>query len=341
MPAFSPELLRYLEAIAAPFRRLAESDSAFALGRNDKDVGLPNTMGNIAAKYSAPGRTLSIHPYGEDPGYAYRIKAHVPYTTTNPPSLDVIRNDLWEDTPQFRDTPTYDIDAMSATHGAKGKGTGTQMYPAAWDLIKSHGGVDMSSTLTTDNYLRKPAALLSYLLRGNSAKQVPFTGEMFMGADPYKHPELNQLMNELSNHDLKGNPGNYYFAPGGRFSIMAKSGDITPDQRIGGLALAESAKVQQRIGSMNHQVQDLWQDAQWPLEGKEILTNSFSPYLAPSSSLYLGHEHKIGDPTIRRALLTDWLAGHQKAGTPPEDIMKMLESEQGENFGKNLLYAKG
>lgn len=341
MPTFSPELLRYLELIAAPFRHLAQDDASFAMGRLDKEMaGKPNTLPNIAAKYSRPGRGLKITPNGDDPGDMYRIE--VPgvrgQAEAYPPHLDVIRN---YDYNYGEGPPKYDIDAGSASHGAKGKGAAVQMYPAAWDLIKANEGTDMTSMLTQDNYLRKPAALLSYLLRGNHGNQVPLSGEMFLGMDTGNYPEVKALSNHLTEARPGTDPLEYYFAPGGNEKVRTNSAALSPDQRIGGLALAEAAKVQARIGSMNHQVQDLWHDAQWPIEGPKAFTNNFSPFLSKESLQYLGTKHKIGDPTLRRAMMTDWLARRARAGATNEDTLPLLDTDQAKNYGRDMFYAQG
>lgn len=359
MPTFSPELLRLLEAIAGPFRSLAGHDSTFALGRQDKAMaGLPDTLDNIARKYSAPGRDLSIAANpgfsDGDPGDMYRILTrgvggHQMPTTGRvvPPSMDVIRNYEHDDdlTKSF-----YDIDANGSARGnAKGKGAAMQMYPAAWDLIKANEGTDLTQMLTADNYLRKPAALLSYLLRGHDATHVPLSGEMFHGMDTDAYPHSMDLANELAG--TKGrDPRTYHFnaAPEDVMRLQPNPADrirensmlLTPDQRVGGLALTEAAKVNQRIGGMSQPVQEAWHDSQWPTDGPAF-TSAFREAADPSTLRYLGDTHKIGGPTMSRAQLTDWLIRRHLEGAQPEDTAKLMGSDQAERYGQGLLYAQG
>lgn len=359
MPTFPPELLRYLEAIAAPFRRLAESDSSFALGRRDKEfAGMPDTLANIAAKYSVPGRPLKATSNG-DSGELYYLSApglknealggvdkfQRRLSSGEAPRMDVTRNYAYEplvednwDTSQLL-PPKYDIDANYASGtGLNGRGLAMQMYPAAWDLIRANNGTDMSRQFKPDNFMRKTAALQSALLKGKSMSHVPFSGEMFLGMDTDKYPAAKLLANLLSGQDVRKDPRAYNLAPNGQENVINNSALLSPDQRVGGLALTEAAKVNQRIGGMRQVVQEQWHNAQWPLEGPGTFTNNFQP--DAETLRYLGAEHKIGTPTIKRSLMADWASRMAEAGASSEDIQSMM-GDQAQHFGQGSLYAEG
>lgn len=369
----SPEILEYLARIGEPLTHLAQDPETFQFGRGDltaPKVGDP--LSDIAAKWSTPDRQLLIT--GSPSHETWQVKlpnvqanvdtspsqdlsaaewnriigrsSEAPQTIhRNYPRLDTSPNETWfnpETGEQSlgNDFMLADINAnYASSNDPRFPNTAMQLYPAMWDLLKHRSILDPTDVLTSDNLVRKPAALMSYILRGNDPKSVMFSPEFLRAMGTGKQtPGISRVIQELT----KGAP------PGDaelRTHIDANWGALDASQQAGLLAATEATKLAGRAGGVQRDVPMIpdfnlqnFLASRWPIE-RPLWQDTMAEQYHPEALGVLAKQQKMGSATRGRALLEDWLVRRAAAGvnTPKS----MLDTDEAHSFMKGRFYAGG